>query len=89
MSSVSEGLPNALIEAMYLNMPVAVTNCIPFIDCKVHNGENGYKANVGDSDALSKAMLNALKLKGKIKNENENYKIKQEIISAFLNVYNK
>ena len=89
MSSISEGLPNALIEAMYLNIPVAVTNCIPFIDSKIRNGENGFKAEVQNSESLSVAMLSALNLKGRIKNENENDKIKQDIISTFVKIYGK
>lgn len=63
MSSIYEGLPNALLEALYLGVPVAVTNCIPFISQVVENGINGFIAAVKDEVGLSMAMMSASKLK--------------------------
>lgn len=58
-----EGLPNALIEAMYLKRPVVATLCIPVISRIVKNGYNGITIPVEDPQALSTAMIHALTLK--------------------------
>lgn len=66
LASRNEGLPNVLIEALYLGTPVAATTCIPVIERIVQNGINGYLVNVDDSNALALAMENACKL-GRVK----------------------
>lgn len=58
-----EGLPNSLIEAMYLGKPVVATRCQPIIDRMIEDGYNGYKVEVEDDDALATAMQKALGLK--------------------------
>ena len=58
-----EGLPNALIEAMYLGRPVVATRCLKVIGDMVREGENGYTCDVGNIDELATLMLNAIKLK--------------------------
>ena len=63
LSSNSEGSPNALFEALYLGVPVAVTDCTPNINNIVKDGVNGYRAKVGDYKGLAGAMLKALNLK--------------------------
>ena len=63
LSSRIEGLPNALIEAMYLGLPVVSTTCIPAISRIVENGRNGYLVSVDDVNAMALAMEKALKLK--------------------------
>ena len=70
LSSRYEGLPNVLLESLYLETPVAAFKCIPAIERIVHNGENGYTANAEDINELSKAMSKAI-LIGKLKS---NYK---------------
>lgn len=62
MSSRVEGLPNALIEAMYLGVPVAATLCIPIIGRIVKDGYNGYLAESGNINSLALSMLKAPKL---------------------------
>lgn len=62
LSSLYEGLPNAMLEAMYLGKPVAVTHSIPFIRQIVKNGVNGYSVDVGDYEALSNAMIKAIEI---------------------------
>ena len=57
-----EGLPNAMVEAMYLKKPVVATRCLPIIDRMVENGVNGYKVEVEDHVKMAAAMLEALKL---------------------------
>lgn len=58
-----EGLPNALIEAMYLGKPVVATRCIPVVGRIVKEGYNGFVVNPEDYDGLSEAMLKAIYLK--------------------------
>lgn len=58
-----EGLPNAMIEAMYLGKPVVATRCLPIIERIIQNGRNGYFVKVGDIDAMADAMEKALELK--------------------------
>lgn len=59
LSSRNEGLPNVLIESLYLGTPAAATTCIPAIARIVDNGKNGYLAKSEDADDLSHAMLKA------------------------------
>lgn len=58
-----EGLPNALVEAMYIGKPVVATVSIPVIDRMVEQGYNGYKVKVEDIDDMADKMMKALKLK--------------------------
>lgn len=58
-----EGLPNALLEAMYIGIPVVSTTCIPIISRIVEEGVNGYTVPVEDPNAMAIAMINALSLK--------------------------
>lgn len=66
LSSRNEGLPNVLIEALYIGTPTAATTCIPVINRIVQEGKNGYLAKPEDADSLAKAMFNASQL-GRIK----------------------
>lgn len=83
LSSVTEGLPNVLLEAMYLNVPCVATRSIPFISSVIKQGVNGYSVEVGDYKGLAKAMLAAPHLVGKIENENFNDNIQEQIINIF------
>lgn len=62
LSSVYEGLPNVMLEALYLGKPVAVTRSIPYIAQAVREGKNGYMAPVGSYTALAEAMIKAKEL---------------------------
>lgn len=62
LSSRKEGLPNVVLEAMYLNRPIAATTCVPIIDKLIKNGTNGYKAEPDNSESLAIAMQQAVKL---------------------------
>lgn len=62
LSSRWEGLPNVLIESLYLGTPVAAFKCIPIIERIVDVGVTGFLAEKENVDDLSAAMLNSLKL---------------------------
>lgn len=83
LSSITEGLPNVMLEAMYLNLPVAATTCIPFIAEAVKDGENGYTCAVGDLDGLAAAMEKAAVLYGKVNNPNTNSEIELTLLNIF------
>lgn len=55
LSSDFEGMPNALIEAMCLGLPVVSTRVSGATDL-IQNGENGLLADVGDLDQLTDCM---------------------------------
>lgn len=58
-----EGLPNSLIEAMYIGKPVVATTCIPVIERIVNDGINGILVKSEDYEAMANAMQSALYLK--------------------------
>ena len=57
-----EGLPNVLLEAMYLRCPVVASVCIPVIDRMVQQGYNGYKVQPESPAEMAAAMEEALHL---------------------------
>lgn len=63
MPSRLEGLPNALIEAMYLGRPVVATKCIPIVSRIVDDGKNGYLAETENVDSIAACMLKVPLLK--------------------------
>lgn len=63
MPSRLEGLPNALIEAMYIGRPVVATKCIPVVSRIVSDGVNGFLAESGDIESIADCMLKAPALK--------------------------
>lgn len=63
MPSRLEGLPNSLIDAMYLGKPVVATRCVPVIDRIVEDGYNGYVVPSEDVNSMADAMLRVLELK--------------------------
>ncbi|XGV94359.1 MAG: glycosyltransferase (plasmid) [Leptolyngbya sp. BL-A-14] len=60
LSSAWEGLPTVLIEAMALGIPVVSTDCESGPSEILAGGKYGYLTPVGDSEALSDAMLQVL-----------------------------
>ena len=64
MPSRYEGLPNSLIEAMYIGKPVVATRCIPVVDRIVKEGYNGFIIDPEDVAAMAQKMEEALSLKG-------------------------
>ena len=62
LSSRNEGLPNVLIESLYLGTPVAATKCIPVIERIVRDGQDGFLAETENVESLANAMLKASSL---------------------------
>lgn len=62
LSSRWEGLPNVLVEALYLQTPVAAFKCIPIIERMVRHGIDGYLAEKDNVEELAEAILGAIKL---------------------------
>lgn len=62
LSSRNEGLPNVMIEALYLGTPVAAFKCIPVIERIVSEGRTGYLASKENVEELAAAMEKAVTL---------------------------
>ena len=63
LSSRWEGLPNVVLEALYLKTPVIVTDCIPHFHKIIEDGKNGYIVDFGDEINLSQKIQKYLELK--------------------------
>ena len=64
LSSVNEGLPNALVEAMVCGVPVVSTDCESGPNEVIYDGENGFLVPIRDEKALADAVLKLLKDQG-------------------------
>lgn len=60
LSSRWEGLPNVLVESLYLQTPVAAFKCIPIIERMVRDGVDGCLAEPEDMESLATAIKGAL-----------------------------
>lgn len=63
MPSRLEGLPNVLIEAMYLKKAVVATTCIPIVSRIVKDRYNGFLVESENFKKMASAIIDALKLK--------------------------
>lgn len=69
LPSRSEGLPNVLLEAMYLKKPIVATKCIPFIEQVIEDGINGFKVDVDNEIQMADAMIKAVDMDVKESNK--------------------
>lgn len=76
LSSRWEGLPNVLIESLYLGTPAAAFECIPVIERIVDNGKTGYCAEKENVESLATAILDTLRI-GKIESTYKSAKIEE------------
>lgn len=60
LSSRREGLPNVLVEALALGVPVVATDCTEGVRTLLRAGEIGSLVAVGDDRALARALSQAL-----------------------------
>ncbi|MHB8773437.1 MAG: glycosyltransferase [Syntrophales bacterium] len=60
LSSVNEGFPNALLEAMALGVPAVATRCPTGPDEIITDGEDGILVSPGDEKALAQAIKRLL-----------------------------
>ena len=74
LSSRWEGLPNVLIESLYLGTPAAAFKCIPVIERIIDNGVTGFCAEKENVSSLADAMIRTLDL-GKVKSSYKSNKI--------------
>lgn len=58
LSSRWEGLPNTVLENLYLEKRIVATRCIPFMDQLIEDKKNGLLVEVGNINALAEAILN-------------------------------
>lgn len=56
-SSRWEGLPNTILENLYLRKPIVATNCIPYMETLIQDGENGLLVEVDNPYKLSEGIL--------------------------------
>lgn len=62
LTSNSEGLPNALMEAMAVGLPCISTDCNTGPADLITNGENGFLIPTGDHEALAKRILELIEM---------------------------
>ncbi|WP_456323236.1 glycosyltransferase [Hydrogenimonas sp.] len=62
LSSRWEGLPNTILENLYLRKPIIATKCIPFMTELIQDGVNGILVEVDNIEEMSEAILNYKKL---------------------------
>ena len=55
LSSVYEGMSNALVEAICVGLPI-VTTKVSGTEELIKNGENGFIVNIGDKESMAKAL---------------------------------
>lgn len=56
LSSIYEGMSNALVEAICVGLPI-VTTRVSGTEELIENGVNGFVVNVGDKDSMAKALI--------------------------------
>ncbi|MDN3641071.1 glycosyltransferase [Lutimonas halocynthiae] len=58
LSSRNEGMPNVVLENLYLNKPIIATKCLESIAKLIKDGKNGILVEVEDEVSMAEAILN-------------------------------
>lgn len=85
LSSRWEGMPNAVIENLYLKKPVVATRCIPFMSELIKNKKNGFIVDVENANELAEAILNYKDIKLEFSSSMESRKKINEFFSLLGN----
>jgi len=80
-SSMQEGLPVNVMEAIYVGIPVVATDCRGNRDL-IKDGKNGYVVSINDSEEFCNKVLYCAKLNDKQKNKIKEFD--KKIIKKFL-----
>ena len=82
LSSRWEGLPNTVLENLYLNKPIVSTRCIPFMESLIAQGDNGYLVDIEDRAAMAEKILafRELRMRGTV-----NVQSGHDVNTLFLN----
>lgn len=93
LSSVYEGMSNALVEAICVGLPI-VTTKVSGTEELIKNGENGFIVNIGDKESMAKALTKIIedeKLQKQFSENNKAQAIKFEtnaIVDQWENLVN-
>ena len=71
LSSKWEGMPNVVIESLYLNTLVITTNSTPILKDLIVDGYNGYIVDDFDSNEFSQNILNFKDIHNEFKKVND------------------
>lgn len=58
LSSRREGLPNVVLENIYLKKPIIATRCIPYMETLIKDTQSGFLVDIEDSEGLAQSILN-------------------------------
>lgn len=75
-----EGMPNVVLDAMYLKTPVVATRSVQIIE-EIVDSEHGITVPVDDIDTMSEAMIKALKLEVKKSYTNNSEELVRKLFS--------
>lgn len=79
LSSRREGLPNVVLENLYLNKPIVATRCVPFMSTIIQEGINGFLVDINDVDSLATAIINFKEIKEPTLKLSDNYSTLEDI----------